>query len=86
MFRILFACTLLATALPAIALEPIKGIIGFDGGYSRRTAPTADLAVPELESYVEKLRSGWSSGLTAAKFFGETYGLGVQFNMFSTSN
>ena len=57
----------------------------FNAGWSRRTAPFADVLIPAEKEYLKNLRNGLNINLGISYFFSEMYGVGFKYDLFKTS-
>ncbi|SOD19862.1 outer membrane beta-barrel protein [Pedobacter xixiisoli] len=60
--------------------------IGVQGGFSRLLAKTSDAVPTEFRDHVSALKSGYHYGADVSYFIKPTWGLGVKFNQFRSSN
>ncbi|WP_199117237.1 outer membrane beta-barrel protein [Pedobacter sp. ASV28] len=60
--------------------------IAVHGGYSQMVAKTASSVPNNLKSYIDELKSGSHFGAEASYFFSESWGAGLNFSLFNTSN
>ena len=56
------------------------------GGYSYLIGEISDDLSSELKDYIKELKSGYNFGADISYYFAESYGAGIKYNIFKTSN
>ncbi len=60
--------------------------LAVNGGYSYRVAKISDDTPSDFESYMKDLKSGYHYGADLTYFYKESYGIGIMYNAFRSSN